>query len=630
MQEVVVPDGLAALPPGPELSAALGSIERSEIPDDRILEVLAAQYRQLCHEQARTAALLDEVGRCQGYPRSGEVSRLDTPGPYAAEETRAALRWTRRAAEHEHDLAETAVHAMPELFAAWLAGEVDRPRVVVFDRYLTGLPAPQVTGICRAAVPRAARLTTGQLAVLLRRMVLAVDPDAAARWYRKGIRERNVAAVIAPDGTVRMHAHGLPADEAEAACTRLQDLAAAAKNAGHPGLIGQIRCDLFLGMLDGRFHHMTSEQVLATLIADYRPDGPGATEGVGSNASRPASDNPQDSRKATSPSATGARPEGEPTDAEPTDEESGVGSRAGGGPARECPSDPGPVRGEPVRSEQVGIEIRAALSTLLGRDEHPGEIPGLGLLPAPDTRARVARQRRAEWRFAVTDTEGRLVSEGTTRRRPSTIGVHPVHRHGPPGGIVEIHVSVTLLHELLAEGCAAAGEWAGVLVDVAAQHARRDRHLADLDARPDDRFPHPALRRHTEIRDRTCTFPGCRHRAHTAHQDHTRDHVLGGRTTRANIGPVCGHDHDVKHRGGWRLMQPIPGTFIWRSPLGGVYETRGEFLLPDMPEPAPHDLGPRFDRPTAGVDGPILRPHRPDPPRPPPPATPELPDEPPF
>ncbi len=110
-------------------------------------------------------------------------------------------------------------------------------------------------------------------------MVLAIDPAAAERWYRTGVRERNVTAVMGHDGTVTMSANGLPADDAEAACIRVQDLAAAAKRAGHPGLIGQIRCDLFLGLLDGRFHGMTADQLLATLIAQYRPDGPGTPAG---------------------------------------------------------------------------------------------------------------------------------------------------------------------------------------------------------------------------------------------------------------------------------------------------------------------------------------------------------------
>lgn len=566
---VELPDDLAAMPPGPGLAAALNVVDLSAVPNDRMLDVLTAQHRQLCHEQARMAAVLAELGRCATPTRAGRVARLDAMDRYAPDETRAALRWTRRAADVEHDTAETVVHAMPALFDAWLAGTVDRSRVLVFHRYLADLTPAQVTAICTRAVPRAPRLTTGQLAALLRRMVLAVDPAAAERWYRKGVRDRNVVAVMDPDGTVTMSADGLPADEAEAACTRLEGLADAAKRAGHPGAIGQIRCDLFLGMLDGRFHGLTTGQIITALIAQHHPDG----------------------------AATGAR-------------------------------RPSAATGRPASGDaRVGIEIRAALSTLLGRDEHPGEIPGLGPLGAPATRARIALQRRAQWRFAVTDSTGRLLSEGITRHRPATIAGHPVRRDGPPDGIVEIHTSAELLHELAATG---SGEWAAVIADVAEQHRRRDQHLADLDAHPARRFPTAALRRHTQIRDRTCVFPGCRRRAAASQQDHTREHARGGTTVTANTAPACGHDHDVKHGGGWRLDQPEPGKFLWHSPLGGRYRTHGEFLLPELPDPHPVDLGPDVDRPTRQVDGPILQPRRPpDPPRPPP-RRPDLPDDPPF
>ena len=402
---------LAGLPPGPGLAAALDAVELSRVPNDRLLMVSAAQYRQLCHEQARMAAVLAEVGRATGHPEPGEVSRLPAPERYAPEETRAALRWTRRSAEWEHELAETVVHGMPELHAAWLAGAVDRPRVGVFDRYLTGCTPEQVAAICAKAVPLAPSRTTGQLAVLLRRMVLAVDPAAAERWYRKGICERNVTAVMGHDGTVTMSANGLPADEAEAACVRVQDLAAAAKRAGHPGLIGQIRCDLFLGLLDGRFQGMTTEQVVATLVARYRPDGPGSTGPPPERDSRRAG--AVSSAAGDCPRATGGFEPASPPHRAQED------PAATAGPGR-----PG-VGGRPV-----GIEVRVALSTLLGRDEQPGEIPGLGLLPASAARARVALQRRAQWRFAVTDADGHLVSEGITRRRPGRIGPFPVARHG--------------------------------------------------------------------------------------------------------------------------------------------------------------------------------------------------------
>ncbi len=147
--------------------------------------------------------------------------------------------------------------------------------------------------------------------------------------------------------------------------------------------------------------------------------------------------------------------------------------------------------------------------------------------------------------------------------------------------------------------------------DIAAQHATRDQHLADLDTHPHERLPRPPLRRHTEIRDRTCTHPCCRRPAHACHQDHTIDFAHGGRTFRTNIGPACPHDHAVKHDGGWQLEQPEPGLFLWHSPLGGTYPSRGEFLDPPMPDPPPGNPGADAGEeetgwPTAHDEGPIL------------------------
>jgi hypothetical protein len=194
------------------------------------------------------------------------------------------------------------------------------------------------------------------------------------------------------------------------------------------------------------------------------------------------------------------------------------------------------------------------------------------------------------------------VFDGLTRRRP-----HNIRRDGPPGGIVELHLPLALLTELQTGDPQAHGEWARVIVDIGVQYARRGDQLRDLDANPEARLPGSALRRHTEIRDRTCTFLGCRRRAHTTQQDHTHDYHLGGATVPSNLGPLCPHDHQVKHLGGWRVEQRDPGSFVWRSPLGGVYRTTGEPFLPTMPLPVPADPGPDRDEVfNLEVAGPIL------------------------
>lgn len=69
------------------------------------------------------------------------------------------------------------------------------------------------------------------------------------------------------------------------------------------------------------------------------------------------------------------------------------------------------------RGRRPIVDLRVDLTTLLGLDEQPGEIPGWGPVIA-DVARQHAEQRHGEWRFHVVD-DGKIVAEGTTRRRPS-------------------------------------------------------------------------------------------------------------------------------------------------------------------------------------------------------------------
>jgi hypothetical protein len=128
--------------------------------------------------------------------------------------------------------------------------------------------------------------------------------------------------------------------------------------------------------------------------------------------------------------------------------------------------------------------------------------------------------------------------------------------------------------------------WAGVLAEIAAAWADRDRIRAKLAAHPRARFARGALADHVRIRDRNCVGPGCTRPARRSDLDHTWDHGRGGQTVAANIGPACRRHHPDKDRG-WVLTQPEPGTFVWVSPLGRTYRTRGEPIRPDLPDPEP-------------------------------------------
>ncbi|MPZ53940.1 MAG: DUF222 domain-containing protein [Acidimicrobiia bacterium] len=66
------------------------------------------------------------------------------------------------------------------------------------------------------------------------------------------------------------------------------------------------------------------------------------------------------------------------------------------------------------------VDIRVDLSTLLGLDDNPGEIPGWGPVISDIARNIVERQHDDKWQVTVTDPDtGAILSNGTTRRRPT-------------------------------------------------------------------------------------------------------------------------------------------------------------------------------------------------------------------
>jgi hypothetical protein len=77
-----------------------------------------------------------------------------------------------------------------------------------------------------------------------------------------------------------------------------------------------------------------------------------------------------------------------------------------------------------------------------------------------------------------------------------------------------------------------------------------------------------------EVRQRTCSAPGCRRSAQRCDIDHTIPYDQGGRTCSCNLGPVCRAHHQAKQLPGWHLDQPEPGVMAWTLPSGRSYTTR--------------------------------------------------------
>jgi hypothetical protein len=603
-----IPEGLANMPTGVELAAVLARIDPSRLGGADCVEVMRARHRQASHEQARLMAAMVEVALC-GIGPDDELPRMECPDEFSADEIRGALAWTRRAADNHLSLAWDLIHRLPQVFAALDAGDVDVPKTKVFSEWTSGLTEAQAHQICDRLLPEASRLTTGLLIERIKKMAIAIDPDWARRRYEEAVRDRKVVGYRNEDGSANLSGYNLPADRAAAACAHIDALAKKIKHAGDYRPIDHIRADLYVAMLDGSYTGWTERDIITHMLTVADTDLADNSHADAHDSVRPfrrSNGQSRDRRNVPHSAAGQSSRDGKPGGAEQVD-----GDAAGEGRGDEAGSGVRPMSGEKIierpseprlpvpPARRAGVEVRAEITMLLGLNAHPAEIAGWGFIHAEAARGLVFAQTAAEWRYAIADENGHLLYEGITRRRPD--GYPPRAKSPTSGGIVELHIKLSDLRRLALRPGRLCG-WAAVIADLARQadqHQRDARQLED-DARG-GRRPSAPLRRRTQIRDRTCGYPGCRTPAHATDGDHTRDWARGGSTVEDNIASLCRHDHRLKHQGGWTLTQPEPGIFAWTSRLGVHYHVRPPLIIEPVPEPIPRDrVSPRW--PLGGDD----------------------------
>jgi len=558
---------LSSVPTGAGLGALLEPIDAATVPDVELLELLTAETRQLAYQQARQWAVMNELARrAPGNFPGAVLWRPDEIFEAAVDEVRAELVLSRQGARAELGYADQ-VFAQPRVAAALRSGAIDRQRAIVITEGCFGLTDEQAAQLVDEVLPTAHEVNANGLRDRVRRVAIALDPAWAERRYRDQIQHRRVIAYLRDDGTAVISAQGLPADQAMAACARVVALAARAKRAGAAASVDHLRTEVFAGLLDGRFHGMSQSEMVAALVAQFP---------------KPVETDP-------APAATAPEP------AEPAE------TAAHGEPAQPEPAQPEPVQPEPV---QPGVELRVGLATLLGLDERPAEIAGWGAVGAPVARTIAEKQRRAQWRFAVVDEDGRLLFDGITRHRPpSTDALSPA----VDGGFVELQVPAVMLDDPFF--ATEHPGWGPLIRDLAAQYAEQ----APIGQDPAARFAGRPLRRHSQVKHRTCLFPGCRRPAAECDLDHRRERSQGGPTTDANLGPGCRHDHQLKTTGGWRLIKRDDETYVWISPLGRRHVINVDPVAPPLPDPLPRELPPDLPWPAdeRPVDAALLeRPER--------------------
>lgn len=561
------------------MSVGLASVRIVELGSLTGAECVAhARELQRAHNAsgaARFAAAL-EVGLCA--PGSGErVERMAAPDRYSVDELRAMYALSIGAAHKLLDLAWAVCRRLPELYEAMADGELDETRAWAMAHWTEQLSDEHAHLVCAEVMPHCLLSAeepwvTGKVIAEIKKLAIALDPEWAERMYADAIRRRRVAGWRNPDGSADLAGQQLEVDRVAAACGRLRELGKRAKRDGDPRPIDAIRADLFLGMLDGTYEGLSAEEILD----DYAK-------------TRPEPDTSQaDTRRSDTSRPDAARPRRDDL------------VEALGESGRQSPG--------------IGVQLRVKLSTLLGWDAHPGELAGWGPLDPAHTRRLAHMLSHGTWRIAIVDAEGQLIWTSLCTKRPE--GWRP--RKAWAKGILDLLVPLELLGDVLAAPFDPLvpdipPEWHPVLAElvriITQGTENAERHFDELEGERDDaefagslaavlarqdeaagaarRFPREDLRRRLELKVSTCIGYTCTRPSEQAEMDHTRDHAQGGPTLEDNLGPACGHDHDLKTKGGWYLERLDEHRYCWITRLGQRYTVDLQPVIEKLPGPGP-------------------------------------------
>jgi hypothetical protein len=357
-------------------------------------------------------------------------------------------------------------------------------------------------------------MTTRQLRVRLRALVLRLYPDAARQRQDRARGEARVEAWQETSGNGALAGRELPAADMAAADARLTAIARALQAAGAAGTLDQVRAAVFAALLTGRDPE--------TLLPPEDNDR-------GTAAPRPVPARPRPAGPASTPGDSppaGADPAGagpaDPAGAGPADPAHPRSGATGvPGPGVPGPGVPGPgvapAAGSWLGALAGSLHLTLPAATWLGWSDGPGELPGYGPVDAwtaRDLAHRLAASAATRWHVTLTGPDGRAVAHACPRTPPPPPGPPspggsggPASAAGPPGATGPVTAWLAGLRF----------DW---LDTAPCAHAR-----ATAAYRPGNQ-----LRELVTVRHRTCAFPGCRRPARRCDADHTTPWEDGGLT----------------------------------------------------------------------------------------------------
>jgi hypothetical protein len=503
------------------------------LKDDELAGVLRGWQRQIGYGQGQLARAVIELA-------SRRAARSSRAAEHLHDELAIELTLTRRSAARLVEISD-GLDRIPDVLDELTSGTIDWPKACIFVEELAVLPDDQARALAARLLGAAPQQTTGQLRATLARAVLAADPSAAHRRRQLGRADTRVEMWHEPSGNAALSGRELAPAEAIAADAGLTADAGWLRDHGLTGTLAELRAAAFIARLSG--------QDLASLLAaaerstadtgavDVSADGSSAT-GDSTAAGNGTADGSIIGRVAGDGSTTGPAADGHRVDAvgaSNIDTANDFADR--GGDPRSGPSFGGGLRAHGT------IHLTMPLAALAGLNDAPGEVAGYGPADAATCRelaARLAAVAATRWCFTITSPDG-------------SAAAHACARAGPQAGQPVI-------------------TWAAGLQDkLQFLQSGTCQHLREAPG-----YAWPAKLRHLiEVRQRTCSAPGCRRPAVACDIDHTRPYDQGGPTCECNGSPLCRRHHRAKQAPGWHLTQDQPGVMTWHLPSGRTYQTTG-------------------------------------------------------
>lgn len=529
-----LPEDLEVIPAGPRLAAALAAVDRRGLTGKDKVRLLRARHRLAAHVQGELYADMYAISHDEPSRDPDSTPPWEAPEeyPWASAEIAFALRWTHTTASVRLDQAKRLAEDLPAVQQALAAGDIDVPKALVLLDAVCVLEPEMARRIVDKLIDKAPGMTTGQLRAKLRRLVVAADPQAAVKRAKQAVQGRRVEIECRDNHLASIHGIDLTPHRVAAGWERLTAIARAAKAAGDPRKLDQLRVDAMMDLLAGEGVAVGGPITNGDLSTDQPPLEPSAQ--------------PLDAPSPTVPAdPTLLEPDPEPPTPMPPSGDDAV-----------VPVEPQPVSGgdaavdlelerarrfwlagfqqlpttRPAQAAGGGampgprrgvIDLQVSLETLMGLDNLPAELTGYGPLLADIARQLAEQRPDLQWRFSVYDRLDDLVAHGITKVRPT---------RPPPEG-------------------------------------RRTK-----------RRPTAEVAALVRARNRTCIAPVCRVPSSRCELDHSVAWADDGESEPDNLGPACPRHHHFRHSPGCQLVQFSPGNFGWQTPLGMQYMTK-----PDPP-----------------------------------------------